>query len=157
VNAKPIPYAVSVAGRRDIERLQHEVEELIADLWQVPRFSGLHHGFRPQVDCFQTADPPELTVVVELPGVDPHEVQVVASGRALVVAGERRRPRYEGAVSYSQMEIEEGPFHRQIALPTDVDPAGARASYDRGLLTVVLPVVQQRPTQERVSIEVTRT
>jgi HSP20 family protein len=148
---------VTVPRRRDIGRLQHEVEELIADLWQVPRFSGIHRGFRPQVDCFQTQDPPELTVVVELSGVEPAEVEVVAGSRVLFVAGKRRRPRPDGVVSYSQIEIEEGPFQRQIALPADVDPAGARASYDRGLLTVVLPVVSRGPKQERVTIEVTRT
>ena len=147
---------MTVPGRRDIDRLQQEVEELFADLWQVPRFSGIHHAFRPQVDCFQTAEPAELTVVVELPGVDPQRIEIVAAGRALAVAGERRRPRCDGAVSYSQMEIEEGPFHRQIALPVDVDPAGARATYERGLLTIVMPVVQRRPPQERVVIEVTR-
>jgi hypothetical protein len=31
--------------RRDIDRLQGEIEELFADLWQVPRFAGLRHGF----------------------------------------------------------------------------------------------------------------
>jgi HSP20 family protein len=146
-----------VPRRRDIDRLQQEVEELFSDLWQVPRFSGLHRGYRPQVDCYRTEEPPELTIVAELPGADPAEVEIVAGGRTLTLAGTRRRPRPEGAVSYSQMEIDDGPFARQIALPVDVDPAGARATYERGLLTIVLPVVQRRPVEERVSIEVTRT
>lgn len=145
-----------VPGRRDIDRLQQEVEELFADLWQVPRFSGLHRGYRPQVDCYRTEDPPQLTIVAEVPGVDPAKVEIVAAGRALVISGERRRPRPEGAVSYSQMEIEDGPFRRQISLPVDVDPAAAEATYDRGLLTIVLPVVERRPADEPVSISVTR-
>ena len=37
--------------RRDVDKLQEEIEELFADLWQVPRFSGLRLGFRPNVDC----------------------------------------------------------------------------------------------------------
>jgi HSP20 family molecular chaperone IbpA len=76
--------------RRDADRLQEEIEELFADLWQVPRFSGMRHGFRPNVDCFHTDEPHALTVVVELPGVDPQSVRVVAGERLLVVAGERR-------------------------------------------------------------------
>ncbi len=142
--------------KRDIDRLQEEIQELFADLWQVPRFSGLHRGYRPQVDCYRTEDPPQLTIVAELPGVDPEDVDIVAGGRALAISGERRRPRPEGAVSYSQMEIEDGAFQRQISLPVDVDPAGARATYDRGLLTIVLPVVERRPADERVSISVSR-
>ena len=36
--------------RRDVDKLQEEIEELFADLWQVPRFSGIRRGFRPNVD-----------------------------------------------------------------------------------------------------------
>jgi len=50
-------------ARRDIDRLQEEIEELFADLWQVPRFSGLRHGFRPNVDCFHTDDPQQPALV----------------------------------------------------------------------------------------------
>src|SRR5213592_927003 len=95
--------------RRDVDKLQEEIEELFADLWQVPRFSGLRHGYRPHVDCFHTDDPHGLTVVVELPGVDPQSVRIVAAVRSLVIAGVRKRPHVDGRV-YQQMEIEYGPF-----------------------------------------------
>jgi HSP20 family protein len=137
-----------------MDRLQEEIQELFADLWQVPRMAGTRHAYRPQVDCFQSGEPPELTVVIELPGVDPDGVQLVATGRSLIVSGERRRMRCEGQV-YNRMEIEYGPFYREITLPEEVDPAAARATYERGLLTVVAPVAQRLPRQERVSIEVT--
>src|SRR6185437_14253946 len=58
-----------VPGKKDhLDRLQSEVQELIDELWQVPRFSGLRRGFRPQVDVIRTDDPPEYRVVVELAG-----------------------------------------------------------------------------------------
>src|ERR1041385_8513277 len=110
--------------RRDTDKLQEEIEELFADLWQVPRFSGLRHGFRPNVDCFHTHDPHALTVIVELPGVDAQSVRVVAAERMLVIAGERVRPSAPGRV-YQQMEIEYGPFRRQVRLAEDVDPEQA--------------------------------
>jgi HSP20 family protein len=141
--------------RRDVDKLQEEIEELFADLWQVPRFSGLRHGFRPNLDCFHTHDPHALTVMVELPGVDPQSVRVVAGERLLVVAGERQRPQAPGRV-YQQMEIETGPFQRQVRLAEDVDPRNARARFERGVLTIELPVVAQahqgsyRITVERI-------
>jgi HSP20 family protein len=140
--------------RREVDKLQEEIEELFADLWQVPRFSGLRHGFRPNVDCFHTDDPHALTVVVELPGVDPQSVRVVAGERLLVVAGVRRRPQVAGRV-YQQMEIEYGPFQRQVRLTEDVDPEGAVARFDEGLLTIELPVAEKAP-RGRVSIEIRR-
>lgn len=142
-------------ARRDIDRLQGEIEELFADLWQVPRFSGLRHGFRPTVDCFHTDDPHQLTIVVELAGVEPESVAVVVEERALTVSGERRRPRVEGQV-YQQMEIEYGAFSRTINLLEDVDGSAASASFERGLLTVTLPIVDRPPRREPVAIVVVR-
>jgi HSP20 family protein len=140
----------------DRDRLHDEIEELFADLWQVPRFAGLRHGFRPNVDCFHTDDPHALTVVVELPGVDPATIHVVAADRILLVAGERRRPLVSGRV-YQQMEIEYGPFRRQVRLSEEVDPERATARYEHGVLTVELPVVEQAPARGRVAIAVERT
>ena len=141
--------------RRDVDKLQEEIEELFADLWQVPRFSGMRHGFRPNVDCFHTDDPHALTVVIELPGVDPQTVRVVAGERVLVVAGERTRPQVAGRV-YQQMEIEYGPFQRQVRLAEDVDPEHARARFEHGILTVELPVVEQAPPAGSYRITVER-
>src|SRR5947208_17165706 len=123
---------------------REDIEELFADLWQVPRFAGSRHGFRPNVDCFHTDDPHALTVVVELPGVEPASVRVAAGERALIIAGERRRPHVAGRV-YEQMEIEYGTFQRPIRLAQDVDPERAKASFEQGVPTIVVPVVKQAP------------
>jgi HSP20 family protein len=145
-------YLVPVAGR-DFDKLHDEIEELFADLWQVPRFSGTRRGFRPNVDSYHTLDPHELTVVVELPGVDPASVQVVAGERVLLIAGERARPKVAGHV-YHQMEIEYGPFQRQVRLPEDVDPDAARAHFENGVLTVSLPVSTKAATHDHIVIKV---
>jgi HSP20 family protein len=142
-------------ARRDVDRLQEEIEELFADLWQVPRFSGLRHGFRPNLDCFHTDDPHALTVVIELPGVAPESVRVVVGERALVIAGERRRPKVTGRV-YQQMEIEYGAFERQVRLAEDVDPERGSARFEHGVLTIELPVVDEPLAIGRISILVER-
>lgn len=141
--------------KRDIDDLAGEIQELFADMWQVPRFSaGLRQGYRPQADCYRTEDPPALTVIVELPGVDPASVEVVVAGRALTVSGDRARPKTPGA-HYLAMEIEYGTFQRRIELGDEVDPTNVTATYDQGMLRVVLPLTPKTP-QENVSIEVKR-
>ena len=140
--------------RRDVDKLHEEIEELFADLWQVPRFAGTRRGFRPNVDCFQSEEAHELTIVVELPGVDPTTLELVVSERMLVVAGERRRPKVDGALSYQQMEIEYGPFTRQVRLAANVDPAHARARYEHGMLTIALPLTQRPRPRGRITIEI---
>jgi HSP20 family protein len=136
----------------DIDRLHEEIQELIDELWQAPRFAGGRRGFRPQVDCIRSEDPPALHVVVELPGVEPAELQVIAADRVLVVAGVRRRPPLRGR--YQQMEIEYGPFQRRIPLDEPVDTNAATARYEHGMLTVVLPIAVSQPKLERVTIRI---
>lgn len=138
--------------RDDIDRLHDEINQLVDDLWSVPRFVVARRGFRPNVDCIRSEDPPALQVLVELPGVEPASIQVVAADRVLVVAGERCRPQLSGR--YQQMELEYGPFQRRISLSEPVDTAAATARYERGLLTVVLPIAAKAPKRERVTITI---
>ena len=140
--------------RDDIDRLHDEIKELVDDLWSVPRFVAARRGFRPNVDCIRSDEPPALHVLVELPGVDPSSIKVVAADRVLVVAGERCRPQLSGR--YQQMELEYGPFQRRISLSEPVDTAAATARYERGLLTIVLPLAQRATTTTKVPIEVRR-
>lgn len=141
--------------KRDIDELAGEIQELFADMWQVPRFSaGLRPGYRPQADCYRTDEPPALNVVVELPGVDPASVEVVVAGNSLTVSGERTRPRVAGA-HYMAMEIEYGAFKRTVELGAEIDPTNVTATYDKGMLKVVLPLTPER-RDEKVNIEVKR-
>lgn len=138
-------------GRRKV--LKDEIDELFADLWQVSRLSGLRHGFRPQLDCFRTDDPPLFTVVVDIAGIDPNEVNVTAAGRTLTISGERRRETCEGRV-YQQMEVEYGSFERIVQLPEDVDLSQAEAQYERGLLMIAMPIAPKPAAAQRVPIEI---
>lgn len=145
-----------MAGRRrNFGDLQGEVQELFADMWQVPGFTGMRRGYRPQGDCFRTDDPPALNVVLELPGADPASIVVLVAGRSFTVSGVRERPMLPGA-RYQQMEIEYGPFQRRIDLGEDVDADRATAAYERGLLRIVLPLATRARTQTQITIEVRR-
>jgi len=94
-------------------------------------------------------------VHVELPGIDAGDVKLLAGARGVIVSGERRRPKDGG--HYEQMEIAYGPFQRQVMLTENVDPDGAAATYDRGILSITLPIAPKPPRQENVTIQVTVT
>jgi HSP20 family protein len=141
-------------ARRDSDRLS-ELEELFADLWEVPRFAaGLRRAYRPQVDVCRTGD--EITVVVELPGADPDAIEITLDGRRLTISGNRPRTRGKNEVWY-RSEIEYGPFERELALAVDVSVDDATATYERGLLRVVLPIARRPPPSTlRVAIALRR-
>jgi HSP20 family protein len=109
------------------------------ELWEVSRFATQRRGFQPQCDCYRADDPPALHLILELPGVDPAAVRIVAAGTALVVSGVRERPHPAGA-RYHQVEIEYGPFERTIELAEDVDADAATATYEAGMLRLEVPL-----------------
>ncbi len=138
----------------DAERTRSELEGLFDELWHGTRFTVTRRGFRPSIDVLRTDDPAELRVIVDLAGVDPGDIHIAVNERALVIAGQRLRPLPDCRPSYHLLEIEDGPFERRIALPEHVDPDGARATYERGLLTVVLPVTATPSRPERITIRI---
>jgi HSP20 family protein len=141
-----------VEKKRDLERAAEEIEQLFADLWQVFPFSGLRRSFRLPVDCFRADG--ELVVVAELAGIDASDVQVVVHGRTLLLSGRRERPKAPG--QYQQMEIDYGPFQRHVTLAEEIDPERASATYERGILTIRLPIAERTPPARNVAIEVSR-
>lgn len=140
-------------ARDPIDRIRGEMEELFTELWQAPRFGRRRSGYRPPVDVYRSARTGELTVVVELPGVDPQRVEIYADEQTLVILGERRRPSASGRL-YQQMEIGYGRFQRQIALDEDVDVQGCKAGYRRGVLTITFPAAKKPSEPKRVSIPI---
>jgi HSP20 family protein len=137
----------------DLDRLRSEMEELFSDLWRGRRLAGARSGFRPAADVFRTEEPPVITVVLDLAGIDPGDVELTVGGGVLTVAGVRRRPSPQEAV-YHQIELDYGPFERHIPVGEEIDPDEARASYDRGLLTITLPLVRAPVRPAKVSITV---
>jgi HSP20 family protein len=146
-------FTTKMGRRRD---LREEIDELFGELWQVSRLSGMRRGFRPQVDAFRTEDPPTFTVVVDIAGIEPDQVNVTATENALVISGERHREPCEGNRVFQQIELEHGPFERLVHLPEDVDLSHAEARYERGLLTIVVPIAAKAKAPDPVPIEIRR-
>jgi HSP20 family protein len=131
------------------------MDDAFDDLWQLRRPIGSRGGFHPAVDVYRREDPSALVVVVELAGVDSSDVEIAVAGGQLAVVGRRGRP--AGGKRVMHLEIEHGEFRRQIQLPEDVDATAATAEFDRGLLTIILPIVARVAAQRSVTITMTNT
>jgi HSP20 family protein len=132
-------------------RLQGEMDQ-----WFVELCGGSRVGRAPAVralaDVYLTEDPPTITVELDVAAVDPEEIDVQLDGDLLVVRGVRRRPSGERRV-YQHAEIDWGVFERRVRLGVPVDADAVRATYDRGLLTIALPLGTRMPA-ERIAIAV---
>jgi HSP20 family protein len=141
-----------MARQRDpfanFDRVRRQIDDLFGDVWTR---TGLSHprrvGFTPRVDVYYCGDPPKAVIKADLAGIDADDLNIEISGRVLVISGHRRARDTEGRV-YQQIEIESGPFHREIQLGVDVDAEGARATYEDGILRVELSVSQSSESRQ---------
>jgi HSP20 family protein len=103
------------------------------------------------------ADGEQYVIEVDLPGVQPGELDVFAQGNAIVVEGtkeERRPPRAERP-AYERAERDYGPFRRAFPMPGPADMSRVQASLRRGVLRVTVPrIVDRRGRQRRVRVTV---
>ena len=130
----------------NFERMRREIDELFGDVFGRSALVR-QSGFVPHVDVAYSGDPPvSVMIKAELAGVDPSRVALEIRGRRVIIAGERRGSDATGCL-YQQVEIEHGPFRREIDLGLDVDADHARATYDNGILRVEVPVAMP---EERV-------
>jgi HSP20 family protein len=145
-----------VTSRRDpfgnFERMRRDVNDLFEDVFERAGLASRRPAmFRPRVDVYLCDQPPRVIVKADLAGVDVTAVNLELAGRTLVLQGERRLQEGEGRV-FQQVEIEHGPFRREVELSVDVDETAASASYADGILTIELPVAEPKPRRRRVSV-----
>ncbi len=93
--------------------------------------------FSPSIDVRE--DEKEIVVKAELPGVEDKDVEVLLSGNALTLKGEKREEKEEKEKGYYHMERRYGAFSRVIPLPEGVETEKAEASFKHGILTIRVP------------------
>ena len=123
----------------EITSLRDQINWLIDDAGQPRTDGGQANGTRlwaPPVDVAENEN--ELTLRLDLPGVDLQGIDVQLVGETLTIRGERRFERREGE-GYVHLERPYGTFQRSFNLSVPVQPDGVRADYKDGVLTVTLP------------------
>lgn len=92
----------------------------------------------PETDVVETER--EIRVHVEMPGLKRDDIEVDVENNILTVRGEKREERTEGNDGrYHLSERRYGTFARSFVLPRDVDADHIQASFENGVLSVVIP------------------
>lgn len=94
-------------------------------------------AWNPSVDIFENDN--DVVVKVELPGMDPKNIDVRLENNVLMLKGERRFERETKEENYHRVEREYGTFSRAFSLPTAVKEEKVNAEYKDGILKIVLP------------------
>ena len=115
--------------------LRREIDRLFEDTF------GRGEGgttFTPAVDIRENQN--ELSLDVELPGLNPSDVEITAENGVLTIRGEKQTERKEGDDSrYHVVERSYGSFLRSFQLPQGLDESKIEASYNNGILSIHIP------------------
>ncbi len=81
----------------------------------------------------------DVTVRLEVPGMEPDDLDIEVIDRTLIVRGRKQISRERKEGRYHITECAYGSFERRLPLPAEVQADKAEASYRKGVLTLVLP------------------
>lgn len=132
-----------VQFRRDwienIDSMQREMEQLLDQFAtrKPPLIRFSPRAWEPAIDMYET--PQAVVVMVELAGLRQEDIDITVHAKNLLIRGERRESQEGNKRTYYQMEISKGHFERGILLPVAVDIDQTKASYNDGILEIILP------------------
>ena len=135
---------------RDLE----EIERNFGDFFGRPavwrRIPMMEMGWSPAVEVFEKED--KYIVKAELPGVKEEDMDVSVEGETLTIKGEKKSESEVKEDDYYRCERSYGSFYRSIALPATVDTKKIEASFEDGVLEVIIPkAAEVKPKKITVS------
>jgi HSP20 family protein len=144
------------AVQRQPRTLLPELSELFSGFTGFPTFANLPAlaSLRPLFDSHLLRLEDEMRegvyeVRAELPGVDPADsIEVTVRDGRLTIKAERTQT----SESNGHSEFSYGEFVRTVPLPAGADEDDINATYDRGILTVSVPLSEDHPTEKHVEV-----
>src|ERR1700689_1277142 len=108
-------------------------------------------AFAPPVDVYE--DEHNITLKIEVPGIDEKDIDVRIENNTLTVHGERKFEKEEKEENYRRVERQYGSFTRTFTLPTTVDANQVQANYDKGVLKINLAKkAEAKPKQIKINV-----
>ena len=108
-------------------------------------------SFAPPVDIYE--DEHDITLKLEVPGIDEKDIDVRIDNNTLTVHGERKIEKEEKEENFRRVERQYGSFTRSFTLPSSVDPQQVSADYNQGVLKIRLAKkAEAKPKQIKVTV-----
>ena len=139
---------------RDLSTIRHEMDDIFNKFFE---FGGgwmpglLRERMFPALESFYKEG--KFVVKVEIPGIEPKDVEISITGNELTIKGERRIEKDVKEEEYVMMERSYGSFMRSITLPEGVDTTKVHAKYHDGVLDLTMPCAEAL-APKKVTIEI---
>ena len=137
---------------REFSTLQDRMNRLFRETQGSSQDEALtSSSFAPAVDVYE--DEHDVTLKIEVPGIDEKDIDVRIENTTLTVHGERKIEKEEKEENYRRVERQYGSFTRTFNLPPTVDAEKVQADYDKGVLKITLPKkAEAKPKQIKVNV-----
>jgi HSP20 family protein len=130
-------------------RMSRLFRELLSS--EAPEEALTTTSFAPLVDIYE--DEHNITLKIEVPGIDENDIDVRIENNTLTVQGERKIEKEEKEENFRRVERHYGSFTRSFTLPPSVDPGQVSAQYDKGVLNIHLAKkAEAKPKQIKVNV-----
>jgi HSP20 family protein len=103
--------------------------------------SGQTTAWAPTLDISERKD--AYLVTVELPGLKPEDLDITMEDGLLTIQGERQFTSESSEQQFHRVERRYGAFRRSITLPAQVQAEQIEASFDNGVLQIVVPKMEE--------------
>jgi HSP20 family protein len=139
---------------RDLVSIQDELNRLFGRTFTgvEPTRPTAAGAWMPSMDVYETED--KIVATIELPGIDPKDVEVAVEDSTLTVSGSREFSSEIQEENVHRIERRYGSFSRAITLPQTADTEKVEAAFDKGVLTVEVPKVEKaKPKKIQIRAE----
>ena len=136
---------------RDLVSIQDELSRLFGRTYGGSEALRPSAGgdWMPSMDVYETED--KIVAKLELPGIEPDDVDVSVEDSTLTVTGTREFSDEMNEESYHRVERRYGSFTRAITLPQTADTEKVNANFDNGVLTIeVVKAEKAKPKKIQV-------
>jgi HSP20 family protein len=118
----------------ELDRMQREVGRL-SEGTSIPYSQSF-----PSINLWAGED--AVMATAEVPGISPESINISVEGDLLTISGSRIVEELREGEKYHRQERPHGTFSRKVRLPFRVDGNKVNASYEKGILNVMLPRVE---------------
>ena len=138
----------------DIATLQNRINRFVRESYspsENPEEALTTTGFAPPVDVYE--DEHNITLKIEVPGIDEKDIDVRVENNTLTVHGERKFEKEEKEENFRRVERQYGSFTRSFTLPNSIDPEQVSANYEKGVLKIKLAKkAEAKPKQIKLNV-----
>ena len=122
---------------RGVTALQEQINRVIGDMVGRTGEESNLTPWAPAVDIYETEH--ELVVKVDLPDVNPQDLDIHVENNLLTIRGERKFENKVKEENYLRIERSYGSFSRSFQLANSVNSEAIKADYQNGVLTLSIP------------------